>query len=457
MRKKTWVKLDNASKIFLATYNKIDTKVFRISTVLEEQIDADLLQEALNATFQHFNLYHSIIRRGVFWYYLEDSDLQPKVEKVYQSPCRPIYKIGEKNLLFRVTYLENRIHLEVFHALSDGTGAMWFLEMLLYQYLKRRYPEAFIEQIQGHLGKGSLKQQMDDSFTHYFGYEGHKTFGRSSRHTFDNLGQMVTDGAKIKDENHKKNKVYHVRGLRTPDKRMRCIEALMPAKSVLALAKQEKTTLTVYLTALFMLAVFRDAPRSRRPQDIAVSIPINLRQYFKSASARNFFATMRVQHTFYPQDIVLEDEVILSRICRDLEGQFEKALSKETLEAKVQALRAYEDNLFIRMTPRLIKDSILKFINHIRNRELTIAISNLGLIRFGEDVDTFVKGLSVETSAIRPQFCAVSHGNVLSICFTSPFIETEIQKNMIRMLTHQGIEVTVSANRVDEKTKKEAR
>lgn len=455
MRKRTWVKLDNASKIFLATYNKIDTKVFRISAVLDENVDPVILQDALDVTFQHFNLYHSVIRRGIFWYYLEDSDLQPKVERVNTSPCRPIYHIGQKNLLFRVTYLEKRIHLEVFHALSDGTGAMWFLEALLYQYLKRRYPAEFVENNQGHLGKGSLKQQMDDSFTHYFGYEGNKTFGRSSRRTFDNLGKMVTDEVTEISKENKKNKVYHVHGLPTPDLRMRFIEAIMPAKSVLSLAKQEKTTLTVYLTALFMLAVFRDAPRSRRPQDIAVSVPINLRQYFKSASARNFFATMRVQHTFLPEDSLGEDDILLSRICRNLEQQFEKALSKEVLEKKVQALRAYEDNLFIRMTPLIIKDFALKMINRIRNRELTIAISNLGVIRFGDDVDKYVQNLSVETSAIRPQFCAVSHGDSLSICFTSPFIETEIQKNMIRMLTSQGIDITVSANRVGEKIAKE--
>ena len=36
------------------------------------------------------------------------------------------YHRNRRNLLFEVTYYKNRINLEVFHALTDGTGALGF-------------------------------------------------------------------------------------------------------------------------------------------------------------------------------------------------------------------------------------------------------------------------------------------------------------------------------------------
>ena len=75
-----WARLDNASKIFPATSNNKDTKVFRLTCELFETVKPEILQQALNETVENFPLHRSILRRGVFWYYLETSDIQPIVE-----------------------------------------------------------------------------------------------------------------------------------------------------------------------------------------------------------------------------------------------------------------------------------------------------------------------------------------------------------------------------------------
>ena len=41
----------------------------------------------------------------------------------------------KKSLLFQVSYDKNRINFEVFHALTDGTGATEFLRELVKNYL----------------------------------------------------------------------------------------------------------------------------------------------------------------------------------------------------------------------------------------------------------------------------------------------------------------------------------
>ena len=88
--RRRWVRLDNASNIFLAARSDVDTKVFRMSAELDHEVDPELLQEALEATFARFPLYHAVLRRGVFWYYLQDSDLQPVVEEETEPSCAPI-------------------------------------------------------------------------------------------------------------------------------------------------------------------------------------------------------------------------------------------------------------------------------------------------------------------------------------------------------------------------------
>ena len=49
-----WIRLDNAAKIFPPTTNEKDTKVFRFICELNEQVDKDILQQALDKTMIHF-------------------------------------------------------------------------------------------------------------------------------------------------------------------------------------------------------------------------------------------------------------------------------------------------------------------------------------------------------------------------------------------------------------------
>jgi len=53
-KKVEWSRLDNASKYFAATYSERDEKVFRISCELFEEVDPEILQQALDETIERF-------------------------------------------------------------------------------------------------------------------------------------------------------------------------------------------------------------------------------------------------------------------------------------------------------------------------------------------------------------------------------------------------------------------
>ncbi len=160
--------MDNAAKIFASTSNKRDTKVFRFACELNEPIDQKTMQLALEQTLDIFPVYRCALKKGLFWYYLENSSIKPLVTKEHKQPCSPLYIHNKKSLLFDVTYYLNRINLEVYHALSDGTGAMHFLKTLILHYLKLKHPVELANLTALNDFDASITQRMDDSFKKYY-------------------------------------------------------------------------------------------------------------------------------------------------------------------------------------------------------------------------------------------------------------------------------------------------
>lgn len=450
-QRRNWVRLDNASNIFLAAMNPQDTKVFRLSAEMEETVDPDFLQQALDQTYANYRLYHSVLRRGIFWYYLEESDLRPQVKLDTNPTCEALYHFDRRELLFRVVYWKKRISLEVFHALSDGTGALWFFQDLVQEYVHLKHPESRPESSASPRDY-SHHRLVEDSFARYFRKSESGNFtkvAQSAIRSLSEYGKLAGRKASgllmpVADPNESGNKVYQVKGTRTPDDRPRVVEMEMPVRAALSEAKRQQTSLTIYLTALFMEAIRRSAPQFKGAETMAVSVPVNLRQFFPSDSARNFFSVTRLEYTYgeEPEGDTLET------ICRKLKEQFEPQLSKESLEGWLSRLIAFEYNPMARVIVRPLKDLALKWMNYRNNRNLTIAISNLGRISFAPSVDEHVQQVYFHTVAVRPQFCAISHGDVLTVSFTGPFVETDIQREFARMLRDVDIPVTVAVNKV---------
>jgi len=438
-----WIRLDNASNIFVAASNSIDTKVFRISIEMTEKIEPSQLQTALNHVYEEYPLFHSTLRRGFFWYYFEKSDVNPRIKIETEPPLSSIYDSKKKDFLFRVLYKENRVHLEVFHALTDGTGALWFLEDLMTEYVRLRYVE---DARDNRLTSKREKADLEDSFNRYFKEK--KTTTQFTRliQSFKDVyqGDETSDSfiPKFIDDT-KDKKIYRVKGTYTPDHRPRIINTNLPLDESLALARKEKVTLTIYLTALYILATYQAKEDKTKETTISVSIPINLRQYFPSITVRNFFSTTTIDYTF-----AAGEKGDLSAICQELNEQFQEKLEKDALEKRLKRHIEFEFNPILRVLLRPIKDLILSGVNKLNNRNITLSMSNLGVVHLPDEVSSYVENVYFTSSAIRPHFGMISHGDTLNLSFASPFVETNIFKNFIQYLTAEGLDVTVDANKV---------
>lgn len=418
-RQRRWSRLDNASKIFLAARSSRDSKVFRLSCELREDVQAELLQQALDETLRDFPLFRSCLRRGIFWYYLEDCADRPLVQEEKDLPCSPLYRPDKPGLLFRVLYYRRRIHLEVFHSLTDGTGALWFLQALLVRYLVLEKGRALTEEEQQFLNPPYLEQMNEDSFSRLFSHQSRKQRTKAPR---------------------KKRSVYRVKGSRTPDKRLNIVEFQLSLKEALARSKALDVTLTIYLTALFVQGVFQRMPECEKDKQLTISVPINLRQRYGSYSARNFFAAVTLQ--LQPEEL----ESGLTTICRRLSEELQKKSSAEFLDRHLAQLQAYEENPFLRIMPRVLKDPILAFFNHRGNRDISLSISNLGQLKLPSGLMPELEAASLAVAVQRPQLCCISSGDVLTVVLLSPFLERDWQELTLNLLRAEGFTVSSDAN-----------
>jgi len=410
-----WTRLDNAAKIFPPTSNDKDTKVFRFVCELEDEVSPDILQLALDETIDNFPIYKSVLRNGVFWYYLETSNIHPVVELESSPICDRIYFEGQRNLLFRVLYYKNRINVEIFHALSDGAGALCFVKTLVYYYLIKKYSEVLGDNIPKLDYDSSLSQKMDDSFLKHY-----------------------TKRKLPKREKHPR--AYHIHETRREENRYKLVEGTMSVKEVLEVAHEYNTTMTVYLTALFMYSICKGMPARRKNRPVVLSVPVNLRNYFESESARNFFGTINVGFHFG------KNKIDFNEVIESVSDSFKRELEEERLLVHLNRLASLERNGLIRIVPLPVKNVVLQIANQIAERGITSSISNVGKITMVEELKPFIKQFSVFTSARRPQIAICSFGDKLVISFTSPYNETDIQKTFFQTLSHKGIDVKIVTN-----------
>lgn len=440
-----WVRLDNAANIFLAARNQIDTKVFRLSAELDDIVDPLILQEALDRVFAQYPLFRAVLRRGVFWYYLQESTRTPTVHKDLEPSVTHLYRFDSRELLFRVLYRGHRISLEIFHALTDGTGSLWFFQDLLTEYVALRHPEDF--PVIHPAPKGVKQEFTGDAFTHWFR---NKTaavaFVDDATSAVESAAWQVDHESPATGPASQRaprlRGVVRVRGMKTPDLRTRVVELSLPTAPTLALARAEGVSLTIYLIAVVFAAL--RSVRTPRVTDrvMTVSVPVNLRQFFPTESGRNFFATTRLAH-----DLCTPGDDI-GAICRELNSQFQPLLTRDSLENKMRRLIGFERHPLIRVVPRPLKDRLLSLINRMSNRGITVATSNLGRVRLPDPVRRHIGRLYFHVSAIRPQFSVISHEDHVTVSFTSPFVETDYHAAVVRHFTSRGVPVEINSTRV---------
>ena len=138
-----WRRLDNSAKIFPISAGKKYSTVFRLSVVLKEKVNPKILEEAVNIALEQYKSFRVRMKTGFFWYYLEYNPKKPIIEEERDYPCQYINPKTNNNYLFKVTYFENKINIDIFHSLTDGNSGNIFFKEIVYNYLELLHPDVF--------------------------------------------------------------------------------------------------------------------------------------------------------------------------------------------------------------------------------------------------------------------------------------------------------------------------
>lgn len=407
-----WRSLDNAAKLFSAASSPKDTRVFRFYCELKEEVKEEILQEALNQTIQKYPVFLSVMRKGLFWHYLEKSELRPVVREEYKEPCSSLYVRDKKTLLFEVTYYKKRINFEVFHALTDGTGATEFLRELVKNYLYLIHEED-LEPVELSNQYLTVKDQEDDSFSRYYDPD----FPRKKKKKIRAV--QIKKGGKGYEE-------------------LQINEASMSVKELLRIAREKKVSMSVLLTAAFICAIHEEMSRMQEKKPVILMVPVNLRKIFPSDSMLNFFGYIEPGYQFGGGKDSFED------VLEAVKLYFQENLSKEHMAGRMNELIAIEKHKILKWAPLELKNRCIRAGAKMAEQEVTAVLSNMSVVKMPEDYAQYIEKFGVYTSTNRTELCICSFQDTLSLGFTSRYDSTNIQRNFYRILKELGASVKVA-------------
>ena len=407
-----WRSLDNAAKLFSAASSPKDTRVFRFYCELKEEVKEEILQEALNQTIQKYPVFLSVMRKGLFWHYLEKSELRPVVREEYKEPCSSLYVRDKKTLLFEVTYYKKRINFEVFHALTDGTGATEFLRELVKNYLYLIHEED-LEPVELSNQYLTVKDQEDDSFSRYYDPD----FPRKKKKKIRAV--QIKKGGKGYEE-------------------LQINEASMSVKELLGIAREKKVSMSVLLTAAFICAIHEEMSRMQEKKPVILMVPVNLRKIFPSDSMLNFFGYIEPGYQFGGEKDSFED------VLEAVKLYFQENLSKEHMAGRMNELIAIEKHKILKWAPLELKNRCIRAGAKMAEQEVTAVLSNMSVVKMPEDYAQYIEKFGVYTSTNRTELCICSFQDTLSLGFTSRYDSTNIQRNFYRILKELGASVKVA-------------
>lgn len=419
-----WSRLDNTAKIFPAISGEHSANVFRLWTVLREEVDPAVLEEAVNIAKEEVPSFNVKMRRGLFWYYFEPNTNHHKVTEERNYPCSRIDIRRNQWFLFKVTYYKNRINLEVFHALADGTGAMYFLNQILYQYLRLKHPDRIGELKLETENEPTPKQMAEDGFL------------------------QSDDGEKpqFKQKLVKVPKAYDINGILIPWGNQSVMEVSIPTGRALALAKSHGATITEYFAAVLVYGIYTQRfLKHPENKEIIISIPVNLRSFFPSNTLRNFFIFVRIGINFYEHPYTF-DEVL--QIIKD---EMKTQVCKERFDGRIKQQVRLEKKWIFRIVPRVAKDFVVRRLYKSGERGYTFTLTNTGRVKTHEKIKEYVSAFGTQLAASRNNVLKIAMSSFednMIVCFNSCIYETDIQKYFVDHLVGQDIDVTLSYNEV---------
>ncbi len=424
-KKKIWYKLDNAGKLYPSIASTRRSTVFRLSAKLSEDVVPESLQKALDQIINRFPYYKVNLKRGMFWYYFEEVQHMPKIQKETHYPCMFLKFRHGKTFPFRVLYYKRYIHFEISHSVADGTGAISFFKTLLIQYMRvqngLRCKDLFGAK---DISKKPHPLESEDAFKRY--YDSSIPMPERSKKAVHFPFPLVEKGRYI------------------------FMTGIVPIQNLKKLSAQYQCTVTQFVTALYFDAIqtYMDGISKRKnlgkPQRVVINIPVDLRQVFPSESMKNFFVSLT------PELDLRMGMYTLEEIIKYLKGYMQLNYTKKNISRYISRNVKNEKNTLIRILPLGIKNLAMPYI-YVKYGEkcYTTSVSNIGVINLPEEIQPFVESIEfypAPSEVNKIKMCLCSYKEYCYISFGKTVNSTEIEKIFFRKLRKLGVPIRIETN-----------
>lgn len=416
---KEWFRLDNAAKIYPAAKSSKWNAVFRMAVVMRDEVNPDLLQQALVDVIDRFPTLRVTLKKGFFWYYLQYLSDTPKVCEESAYPCSMMPLTG-RDFLFRVLYHSHRISVEVFHSLTDGTGCITFLKTLVLRYCE--LCGATVTDVGDllHYDDNPTPEEVEDSFS------------RCIDKSKGTLGRVEPKAYQLKGQKEKRGVLNVTHGS-------------MPFEQLHAVAKSYGCTVNTYLVAVltYVLMKRQEYERNAKKLPVRVQVPINLRKIFGSTTLRNFAGYYNTTLPF--------GEWTFEDVIAELDRQLKENITPDYCQKFINSNVSLEKNPVIRVAPRFLKTIFMDMSFYLVGESvMSCAFSNIGNVTMPAEIkdyiDRFEFVLGAQKYMCNSMTCASYAGRTL-VTFSRSSKDPILEREFFKMLTEHGIDITVESNR----------
>ena len=401
-----WFPLDDAAKIYPLSMEHGRMSVFRLSVYLKEEVAPELLQMALNFTIRRFPSFATTLKKGFFWHYLDTAKRRFSVEQENDYPCRPLKVARSGSQSFRVLYWNNRISVEFFHVLTDGTGGMTFLKVLTAEYLRLKGAVFTPDESLWDVNAVPENEEFENAF---------------ARVPQSGQGSGFVDKAAVQMD-----------GRLSEQKPCRIIHLKMDAGALKQAALRYGSTVTVYLLGRMFLA--GKAATDELRGESSIQVPVNMRKFYPSKTVRNFSMYCGIR---LPLENIADD----AEMCREIESQLTEKASGEAMSRMLTATEKMVD--MMKYIPLAVKQPVAKLVyGFLGDKIFTNTLSNLGVVKMPPELEQHIESMDfvLGTAKTNRAGCSlVTFGNTATFTIAKMTADPTFEETMYELLRQDGI------------------
>ena len=410
---------------------------------MAEEVDAPLLQSALDAVIARFPYFAVELKRGLFWHYLAPCRNRILVGPDSASPSQDYDVNARGTCLFRVRVAGRRIACEFHHSLTDGTGGLRFLKNLLVEYCRLTFRSSAGTSIPRPseknddpdlyaLGGAPAPEEYEDAYHRYY-------------------REAIPAPDKIRP-------AFRLYSTPLPLHRYRTICGQIPLTDALAEAKRFGVSLTELLVATYIDAlqtiwlsrtkagVRAGAVFGARP-NLVVSVPVDMRRLLPSATNRNFslFACVSQDMRLGRRD--------LAEIARRAHYQLRFETDAKTMGRQLSRNVSASGSMIFRVLPLPLKTLVFRVLSRVFGEDLyTAGLSNLGAVSLPPEIEDQVERFDFiqMLAKNKPEVGIISWRSILYISIGSLGESRELERLFFTRLRRLGLHVRIECNLSEE-------